>query len=611
MERPATGTLRLCATGLVIGGVLLGCALPAAAAETSAGVQQGIQQDLLQRMQQLEALVKQAQEETNRLRRELDKIKGQPSPPAALQSGTEKPGAAMTAAAAGKTPAASGKPEDDEWAEPEVEQTQGGRDAEARRRLSELEAEMRKAKAEAAKREEEKKGKVAFDFSGKYKVQGNSRNNFNLDNSRQSWEFDNAAFIDHRFQLQMDATYEAVQARLLLDKGNFVFDWKEDGEGTLERWGEFQTVGASLVRELYAQYTGDFIARVGRQSWVVGNAISLEGPIDSIRVDYPAGELPWGRTTVTAGYMAMAGGWKSFTDFRNSGGPPAGDRQELFSAQNKLDAYYLGLDVRPTSSLRVEPYALKVIDRGNAGEADLNLDKDFDATTTVRDGDFEPLWMGMRASYGLEKMKFDAEAVYLTGKYSKTQDVHAYALLLQGSRDFGKVGGLRNLSMGLEFGLGSGNEADDSPSGTVRDFAGLFLCRPRHKYGNIFSEDIRAGYFFWDSNLANASYVRLDTTLEPIKGLKVTPSVAKIWTTESVFEGHGPVGDWSRGLATSTSKTRDVGWEFDLNVTYPILERLEGFLSLGYFLPGAVYARPDGDNPNPAFEAVIGAELRF
>ena len=207
--------------------------------------------------------------------------------------------------------------------------------------------------------------------------------------------------------------------------------------------------------------------------------------------------------------------------------------------------------------------------------------------------------------------KFDAEAVLLTGDYTAGRKLRADALLLKAARDFGKVGSLANLSAGLQFGRGSGLGTGDSNSGTMRNFSALFACRERYKFGNIFSEDIRAGYYFWDSNLANITFLRLDTTLEPHKGLKVTPSLARIWTTKEVFTGRGPVFDWSQGAATSTATTRDVGWEADLDVAFPIYKRVDGFFSLGYFRPGAVYARSDGSKADPAWEIVLGAEVKF
>ncbi len=567
-------------------------AAPPAEKAASAKGQAAENSEVLRRLQELERQVSQSKEEIARLRAELAKQRVA----APIQA---KPAAAKAATAGG------------EWDEPEVDKKAEGRDEEARRRLVVLETQMRKSAAETAKQQEEQQDKVKFEFSGKYKAQVNSRRNFNLNNSLQQWKYDNDTFVDHRFSLQIDATYEALLTRLVLDKGNFVKDWKEDSEGTLERWGQFQTVDSQLVRELFVQYTGPFMVRVGRQNWDVAQKIVLDGPMDGIRLQYPLGQLPWGQTTLSAGYMAVAGGWDRYTNFNATGGRLGGNRQEVFGSSNKLDAYYADLDIRVSRALRLQPYVLKVADRGGSGDADLNLDKDFNAATTPRDGNFKPLWTGLAASADVAPWKFDAEAVLLTGDYTAGRKLRADALLLKAARDFGKVGSLANLSAGLQFGRGSGLGTGDSNSGTMRNFSALFACRERYKFGNIFSEDIRAGYYFWDSNLANITFLRLDTTLEPHKGLKVTPSLTRIWTTKEVFTGRGPVFDWSQGAATSTATTRDVGWEADLDVAFPIYKRVDGFFSLGYFRPGAVYARSDGSKPDPAWELVLGAEVKF
>lgn len=572
------------AAGLALGST------PALAQSPKTKKPQSGEAEILRRLQELEGQVAQFRSETERLKTELAKrdAKAAPAATAAPKSGGGG-----------------------EWDEPEVEKKAEGRDEEARRRLLALETQVRKTSAEAAKLEEERKSKAQFEFSGKYKGQINSRNNFDLGNPLQKWKYDNATFFDQRYSFQVDASYEALLVRLVLDKGNFVFDWKEDGEGTLERWGQFQTVNSQLVRELFVQYTGPFVLRAGRQNWDVGQNITLEGPMDGIRIQYPFGQLPWGNTTLSAGYMAIAGGWNSYANFIASGGPPAGNREDVFGASNKLGGFYLDLDIRPSRGLRFKPYLLKVADYGNLGDADLNLDKDFNAATLARDGGFRPLWTGLNASAELGKWKFDAEAILLTGDYTASRKLRANALQVKAARDFGKVAALGNLALGLQFGRGSGNGTDSTATGTMRNFSGLFLCRERNKFGNIFSEDIRAGYNFWDSNLSNITYLRADLTFEPVKGLKLVPALARMWTTKPVFEGRGPVFDWSRGLATSTAQTRDVGWEFDLNVSYPLYKYVQGFASLGYFRPGDVYARPDGSKAKAAWEFVLGAEVKF
>jgi len=495
---------------------------------------------------------------------------------------------------------------EDEWAEPVVEkETTKGRDEEARRRLTELETWKKKLDAKTAKDAEEASERVKFDFSGKYKLRLNTRSNFNLNNPKQAWQYDNMTYLDQRFQLKIDAEYGPLSTVLVLDKGNFVFDWKEDSEGTLDRWSEFQTVNSALFRELYVQYTSNYAVKAGRQSMIIGNGgLTLEGPVDALKFTYPLGQTPLGRMSATLAYIAVAGGWKNYNNFTY----PAGDRTAVLGVANKLDGWLLSLDIKPKKDLTIEPYILKVFDRGKADSPDLNLDKDFNANTTSRDGGFEPLWIGAAISGKEDKFSYKADLIYLTGAYTKTRDINAYATVLYGAYDFKAV------KAGLEFGRGSGNKAEDPSTEDFKYFSGLFLCKERRKFGNIFSEDIRAGFFLWDSNLANVTFARAVADFEPVKKLKTNISLSKLWTTESVYKGRGPVSnwwDWGRGQSTTTAKTKDIGWEMDLNMDFPIYKRLRGFVEAGYFVPGAVYQKANGQKPDPASEIVAGAEFEF
>lgn len=494
----------------------------------------------------------------------------------------------------------------DEWGEPVVGvETAKGRDEEARRRLSELETWKKKQEAKTAKESEEAADKVKFAFSGKYKLRFNAKNNLNLDNPLQYWQFDNNPYFDQRFQLKIDAEYGPFSTVLVLDKGNFVFDWKEGSQGTLDRWGEFQTVSSALVRELYVQYTGNVVVKAGRHSLIVGNGgIVFEGPADALKFTYPLEKTPIGRVSITASYIAVAGGWRSYNNFTY----PAGDRSAVLGMANRLDGYLLSFEIKPHKDLTIEPYILKVFDKGHFGDPDLNLDKDFNANTTPRDGAFEPLWTGVAIAGKNDKISFKGDFVYLSGSYSNTRDFNAYAVLLRSDYSL-----KQDFSIGLEVGRGSGNSAEKKVSGAgdVNDFAGLFLCKERRKFGNIFSQDLRAGYFFADSALANVTFVRALTDFEPVKKLKTNISLVKLWTTEPVYKGRGPVGDWSRGMSLSTDKTNDIGWELDANLGFPIYKRLRGFVETGYFVPGNVYRLADGRKASPASGGVLGAELEF
>jgi hypothetical protein len=511
---------------------------------------------------------------------------------------------------------ASAAAADDDWGAPEVESSAAGRDEDARRRLTEIETWIKKLEGKTAKEAEESAEKAKFDLQIKYKARFNMRDNLHLNNPGQFWDFDNSSYFDQRFQLGVTAEYGPLSSVFVLDKGNFVFDWKEGSEGTLERWGEFTTVTSALIRELYAQYTGPVVVKVGRQTIILGNGGTVfEGPVDALKVSYPLGRTPIGNVSATAAYMAVSGGFSDYSDFRRTG-PPAGDRSALLGLQNKLDGYLLSFDIRPNRHFTLTPYALKVIDRGGLGDGDpdLNLDRDFDAETAPRDGNFEPLWTGLALSGGMGNFTFLGDAMYITGPFTDDRDIKAYAVLARGDYHFKKkVGPLERFSLGLEVGRGSGNTAEEKVSGTgdSNDFIALFTCKERRKFGNIFSEDLRAGFFFGDSNLANVTFARVIAEFEPIKELRTHLSLAKLWTTESVFEGRGVVGDWSNGEATSTDKTSDIGWEVDLNFEYPILKRLRGFAELGYFVPGDAYKRPDGEDADPAKEAVVGVEFVF
>lgn len=501
----------------------------------------------------------------------------------------------------------------DEWGEPAVvADSAKGRDDEARRRLIELETWKRKTDARAAKEAEEAADKVKFDFSGKYKLRANSKNNLHLNNPAQFWSFDNSSYFDQRFQLKIDAEYGALSSVLVLDKGNFVFDWKEGSEGTLDRWSEFQTVTSALVRELYVQYTGNFVVKAGRHSMAVGNGgVVFEGPADALKLVYPIERTPLGRATLNAAYIAVNGGWRHYDNFTY----PAGDRSAVLGLANKLDGWLLSLDISPRNNLTVEPYLLKVFDRGAAGDPDLNLDKDFNAATLSRDGGFEPLWTGLALNGKAGNYSFTGDLVYLSGSATETRDYNAYAVLLRGDYHLPTAGAgfFKDLAMGLEFGRGSGDSVEEKALGTgdFHNFSGLFLCRERRKFGNIFSQDLHAGYFFADSSLANVTFARAIVGFTPFNGARGEFALARLWTTESVLHGRGPVGDWSRGTASFTDLTRDIGWELDFNLSFPIMKRLHGFLESGYFLPGDAYRLADGQKPDPASKVVLGAEFVF
>lgn len=505
--------------------------------------------------------------------------------------------------------------EEDEWGdEEEVETSPAGRDTDARRRVTELETWRRKRDSKTAKEKEEAEKKVKFEFSGKFKLRFNIRDNLNLNNPGQSWPYDNTSYFDYRFMFKTEATYGPMATVFVLDKGNFVFDWKEDSEGTLERWGEFFTVNSAWFRELYFQYTGPFLLKAGRQNIIDPHGgIVLEGPGDGIKLGSRAVSTPLGRVSTSLSYLALAGGFSDYTEFNSTGGPRWGNRSAVFGVDNKLDGLYLNFDIRPTRKLKIGPYLLKVFDRGEFGDPDLNLDKDFDTSTTPRDGGFEPLYAGVGITGKTDKFSYKADFIWLGGSFTNTRDNDANALMLKGDYNIKHLGPFDKFTLGAEFGRGSGNTAEEraSATGTMKDFNGLWLCKDRRKFGNIFSEDLRAGYFLWDSNLANVTFLKGSVGFEPFNNSSANIALLKLWTTESVFKGRGPVYDWSLGASTTTETTRDIGWEVDVNFDYQIFKYWRLFAEVGYFIPGDVYQRTDGQDADPASEIVIGSEFVF
>jgi len=508
-------------------------------------------------------------------------------------------------------PVSEATEDDDEWGEePEVEKAAAGRDEDARRRITELETWKRKDEAKQAKKEEEDSKKAKFALSGKYKLHYNIRDNLNLDNPTQKWEYDTENYFDQRFMLKLEATYDPMSAVFVLDKGNFVFDWKEDSEGTLERWGQLLTVEPEFVRELYLQYTGPFRVKAGRQNITDPNGgVVLEGPGDGLMLTSPTWNTSAGNFSTSLAYLALAGGYRNYTDFRDSGGPPSGDRSAIFPADNRLDGFYLTFSYRPTQWLDFEPYAIMVTDRGDFGDSDFNLDKDFDVDTLPRDGEFEPIYVGGALKFNKGRLSSQADFIWIGGSHDEERDINAYAGLLD--VDY-KVS--EKFSFGVGGARGSGDKTGDSATDDVNTFFGLWLCKERRKYANIYSEDLRAGYFFWDSSLANVTFVKAKLGYDPLDKLNLELAGLRLWTTEKVFKGRGPIWntyDWSAGTSTTTATTRDLGWEIDFNINYQLFERLRVYSEFGYFIPGDVYQQADGDSANPATELVIGTEFVF
>ncbi len=501
--------------------------------------------------------------------------------------------------------------EEDEWGEePEVEKAAAGRDEDARRRITDLETWRRKEDAKAAKKEEEESKKTKFALSGKYKLHYNIRDNLNLNNPTQEWEFDSDNYFDQRFMLALEATHDPFAVVFVLDKGNFVFDWKEDSEGTLERWNQLFTAQPEFVRELYLQYTGPFRLKAGRQNIPdPSGGMVLEGPGDGLILTSPTWSTSYGRLSGSLAYLAVAGGYENYDSFITSGGPPAGDRSAVFGADNRLDGFYLTLNYKPTKELEIDPYLVWANDRGRFGDADLNLDKDFDVDTLPRDGNFEPLYLASSFKYHSGKFSSKGDFLWLGGSHDNARDINAYAAVLGFDYKLSE-----SFSLGIEAARGSGDKIDESETDDVNTFYGLWICKDRRKFANIFSEDLRAGYFFWDSSLANVTLIKARLGYSPFDKLNLGLSGLGFWTSEKVFKGRGPIPhtyDWSSGRSTTTETTRDLGWEINFDMSYQLFKRLAVYSEFGYFIPGDVYQQADGNSADPATELVIGTELKF
>lgn len=475
----------------------------------------------------------------------------------------------------------------------------------------------KKKKTKAARKAETgpgisiKLGKTKVTISGNTRFRFNSRDNLEL--NMQGKREDSETYIDQRFRLKVEGRRGPVRAVVLMDKGDIPRQWVQDSEGTSEKFGELSTASSFLVRWAYLQYLKEFNLKVGRQRLDVGHRIVLQGDIDAIDFSFN----PVNKLTLGLSYMKPSGGYRSFTSgftTRDHYMKEIAGSDNVFFAKNKLDTGMLRLIWRPLRTVKLEGYAIKVFDSGDSSDADLNLDKDFNASTSQRDGKFEPLWTGISFKGKKDKLKYRGEFVYVTGNYTDSRDIDAYAAILGGDYKIGSY------SLGVEAGRGSGNKIDDT--GKVRDFAGFFLCKFRYKYGSLFSEDIRAGFSLFDSNLSNITFYkgRVSKTLLN-KKMAIGLSYAYIETTEKVPVGRGPVNgiysprDNSNSAASSTSTdtTRDVGHEIDATWKYYFdkEKKLSIFANLGYFIPGDVYKAPDGSDADPASEIQVGTEFKF
>ncbi len=453
-----------------------------------------------------------------------------------------------------------------------------------------------------------KLGKTKMTFRGNFRMRFNMRDNLEL--NMPGGREDSTSYFDQRFRLNIEARRGPIRAVVLMDKGDIPRRWVQDSEGTSEKLGNFSTTNSFLTRWAYLQYVGNFSIKLGRQPLDAGHKIVLQGDMDAIDFRFN----PFKKTTLGLSYMKVAGGYSSYSNTVTDYYTKEISRSSIFYAKNDLDAGILKLDWKPSRTIKLKGYTIKVVDHGGSGDADLNLDKDFNASTNPRDGGFDPVWVGLALKGRKNKLSYKSEIIYLTGSYTKNRDLNAYAVMLDSDYRIGKY------TLGLGFGRGSGNKIDDS--GDFKDFAGLFLCKFRNKYGLLFSEDINAGYFLFDSNLANITFLKFKGSRKMLKKkMKIGISYSLIRATEAVPEGRGTVNGFysirddtlTAASSTAAKTTRDVGHEIDATWKYNLAKTrgLSVFANFGYFIPGNAYKQSDGTKADPASDFQAGMEFKF
>jgi hypothetical protein len=436
---------------------------------------------------------------------------------------------------------------------------------------------------------------LAFGFN--YRVRGWLQGNFDL-NRRAAGDNENA-FVDQRPRFQIDAGYRPFDMRLLFEKGDSIRNFRKvnpDRETSVsEVWGT-DTLVPTNVRWAYLQYTGPVVARMGRQLVELGHDIVLQGDMDTARVD-KAFSIP------DTGSLALSAAYSKFPFI--SGGAGTLDDTDL-------DAWMAALDFRPfhlVKGLKLRPYAYKVVDlsRGTSSSRplDLNLDRDGSPNTTPRDGDLEPLWLGLAVDGRRGDFEYWLEGIKLAGSFDRNRDFDAHAVVGNVSYKIDHY----TLHLTAGFGSGAGGRGATNEHGDFNDFLAAFVCKDRFHYGSLFSRDINGGFGLFQSNLANITFVkpRLDVAL--MTDLGVGASYTYLRATERVYKGVGPQGLF--GTPVSDTRTNDVGHDFGFDAVYRFAKPVNLFARFGYFLPGEAYRLPGGRSADPAYEVMIGTEFNL
>ena len=171
------------------------------------------------------------------------------------------------------------------------------------------------------------------------------------------------------------------------------------------------------------------------------------------------------------------------------------------------------------------------------------------------------------------------------------------------------------LSLGLAFGIGSGDPDKTSGSGNINKVQTMGFFPLTNVWEDSVMPDIAGispqglgspvsrGY----RELENTTALQLFSTLQPIEKLKLMVSGTYLLATTPIqgFDATGaPAGDGAT----------DLGFEVDLNGTYTIAKGLSATALTGVFVPGAAAANlmtGDDTNRDIAWEIKLVAVAKF
>ncbi len=222
-----------------------------------------------------------------------------------------------------------------------------------------------------------------------------------------------------------------------------------------------------------------------------------------------------------------------------------------------------------------------------------------------------------------EGLEIQGEADVLVGNDDVANTDHSAGMLdINNGNLFGWNGYLRAkqhvsepLSLGLAFGIGSGDSDKTSGSGNINKIQTMGFFPLTNVWEDSVMPDIGGispqglgspvsrGY----RELENTTALQLFSTLEPVDRLKLMLSGTYLLATTPIqgFDATGaPTGDGAS----------DLGFEVDLNGTYAITKGLSATALTGVFVPGAAAANlitGDASNRDIAWEIKLVAVAKF